>query len=257
VSAGLLALVRARLQRAHGDAAGASATIDEAVRDSAAPPWLRELIVAAGVALRTTNGTPPPVSGLSDAAPHSAVVRASARVTGGDAAGAREAVSALLQRADLPLDTQVAGWLVAAEAELAQGRPELARTALERALTLAAPERLRRPVVEASPALRRFFRQEREITERHGWLGAAITGPVETPRPARPLSTGRLVVEPLTDKETEVLRYLAALLSTDEIARKMFVSVNTVKTHVRGVLRKLAANRRNEAIRRARDLGLI
>jgi LuxR family maltose regulon positive regulatory protein len=65
------------------------------------------------------------------------------------------------------------------------------------------------------------------------------------------------VLEPLTAKETEVLRYLAALLSTEEIARTMFVSVNTVKTHIRGVLRKLAASRRNEAIRRARELGLV
>jgi LuxR family maltose regulon positive regulatory protein len=61
----------------------------------------------------------------------------------------------------------------------------------------------------------------------------------------------------LTEKEQEVLGHLASLLSTDEIARKMFVLVNTVKSHVRGILRKLSAARRNEAIRRARDLGLI
>ena len=65
------------------------------------------------------------------------------------------------------------------------------------------------------------------------------------------------MVEPLTAKETEVLGYLAQLFSTEEIARTMYVSVNTVKTHVRGVLRKLAATRRNEAVRRARDLGLL
>ena len=65
------------------------------------------------------------------------------------------------------------------------------------------------------------------------------------------------IVDLLTDKEMEVLRHLAALLSTEEVARTMFVSVNTVKTHVRGILRKLAASRRNEAIRRARELGLI
>jgi LuxR family maltose regulon positive regulatory protein len=69
-------------------------------------------------------------------------------------------------------------------------------------------------------------------------------------------TVGRLV-EPLTDKEIEVLRQLATLLSTQEIASNMFISVNTVKTHIRGIFRKLAASRRNEAIRRARDLGLI
>jgi LuxR family maltose regulon positive regulatory protein len=54
-----------------------------------------------------------------------------------------------------------------------------------------------------------------------------------------------------------VLGYLDALLPTEEIAAKMFVSVNTVKTHVRAILRKLSAERRNEAVRRARDLGLV
>ena len=55
----------------------------------------------------------------------------------------------------------------------------------------------------------------------------------------------------------EVLRYLSAHLSTEEIARSMYVSVNTVKTHVRGVLRKLAVSRRNEAVRRGHELGLV
>ena len=60
--------------------------------------------------------------------------------------------------------------------------------------------------------------------------------------------------DPLTEKEREVLLHLADLLSTEEIASTMFVSVNTVKTHVRGILRKLSAQRRNVAIRRAREL---
>jgi LuxR family maltose regulon positive regulatory protein len=47
------------------------------------------------------------------------------------------------------------------------------------------------------------------------------------------------------------------MLPTEEIAATLYVSVNTVKTHVRSILRKLSASRRNEAIRRARTLGLI
>ena len=56
-----------------------------------------------------------------------------------------------------------------------------------------------------------------------------------------------MIVEPLTEKAQEVLRYLAAVLATEEIAITMFVSVHTVKTHVRDILRKPAASRRNEA----------
>ncbi len=50
---------------------------------------------------------------------------------------------------------------------------------------------------------------------------------------------------------------MAAMHRTDEIAATLYVSVKTVKTHVRNVLRKLSASRRSEAVRRARSLGLI
>jgi DNA-binding CsgD family transcriptional regulator len=55
----------------------------------------------------------------------------------------------------------------------------------------------------------------------------------------------------------EVLEGLAAMQPTEEIATSLYVSVNTVKTHVRSILRKLSASRRNEAVRRARGLGLV
>jgi len=89
------------------------------------------------------------------------------------------------------------------------------------------------------------------LTRRHGWLGPVAAGIPNDDR-----STPALV-EPLTNREREVLHHLAALLSTEEIAQAMFVSVNTVKTHIRGVLRKLSAARRNDAIRRAREIGLL
>jgi LuxR family maltose regulon positive regulatory protein len=66
-----------------------------------------------------------------------------------------------------------------------------------------------------------------------------------------------LVFEALSKREMEVLEGMAAMLPTEEIAASLYVSVNTVKTHVRSILRKLSASRRNEAVRRARSLGLI
>jgi LuxR family maltose regulon positive regulatory protein len=66
-----------------------------------------------------------------------------------------------------------------------------------------------------------------------------------------------VITTSLTSKEQEVLEHLAELLTTEEIADTMFVSVNTVRSHVRSILRKLGASRRNEAVRRAWEMGLL
>jgi LuxR family maltose regulon positive regulatory protein len=65
------------------------------------------------------------------------------------------------------------------------------------------------------------------------------------------------VVEPLTPREVEVLVAVSEWLTTEEIAAKLFVSVNTVRTHVRSILSKLGVTRRNAAIREAHRLGLL
>ena len=78
--------------------------------------------------------------------------------------------------------------------------------------------------------------------------------------PALPARTSHLdpvVVEPLSDREREVLKFASSMLSTEEIARAMYLSVNTVKTHFKSIFRKLGATRRGEAVRRAKKLGLI
>nr|WP_241733163.1 LuxR C-terminal-related transcriptional regulator [Aeromicrobium phoceense] len=77
-----------------------------------------------------------------------------------------------------------------------------------------------------------------------------------TRRPSEPVER-TAPVEQLTEKETEVLGHLAALLTTEEIAAEMYISVNTVRTHVRNILRKLGVSRRNAAVRIARELELL
>ena len=60
----------------------------------------------------------------------------------------------------------------------------------------------------------------------------------------------------LTEREGQVLDLLAQMYSTDEIAAALYVSSNTVKTHLKGIFGKLCVNRRVEAVRRGRQLGL-
>jgi len=64
-------------------------------------------------------------------------------------------------------------------------------------------------------------------------------------------------VDQLSEREREVLVRLSGMLSTAEIAAEMYISVNTVKTHLKSIYRKLSADHRGEAVRRARQLKLI
>jgi LuxR family maltose regulon positive regulatory protein len=64
-------------------------------------------------------------------------------------------------------------------------------------------------------------------------------------------------VEHLTERELRVLRHLPTMMSNSEIAAEMHFSVNTVKTHLKSIYRKLDVTRRRQAVERARALSLI
>jgi LuxR family maltose regulon positive regulatory protein len=71
------------------------------------------------------------------------------------------------------------------------------------------------------------------------------------PPPAQPL------IEPLSERELEVLRLVAAGLSNQEISERLFLALGTVKGHNLKIFGKLGVQRRTEAIARARELGLL
>jgi LuxR family maltose regulon positive regulatory protein len=65
------------------------------------------------------------------------------------------------------------------------------------------------------------------------------------------------LLDPISDRELEVLHLIAAGLSNREIAEKLFISLNTVKTHTKNINSKLDVNSRIKAVARAKELGLI
>ncbi len=67
----------------------------------------------------------------------------------------------------------------------------------------------------------------------------------------------RLLIEPLSDRELEVLSLAAEGLSNQQIAEKLYVAISTVKKHMGAIFGKLNVSSRTEAIQRARTLGLI
>ena len=77
-------------------------------------------------------------------------------------------------------------------------------------------------------------------------------------RSTRPTSTtADALVEQLSARELAVLRYLPTRMAYGEIAGEMFVSVNTLKTHVRHISQKLGVSGRDAAVARAEELGLL
>jgi LuxR family maltose regulon positive regulatory protein len=148
----------------------------------------------------------------------------------------------------VPLTT-IDAWLLEARLADRSADDQGAHEALLQALALAEQQRAVRPFVEAGPPLRtmlarqsgRFGRLERFADTVLGALPNSSSGPHDA----------------LTDREQALLTELPSMRTTEEIADTMFVSVNTVKTHLRGIYRKLGVNQRRDAITTARRHGLL
>ena len=149
-------------------------------------------------------------------------------------------------------------WLTDARLRYASGDGVRGRRTLVSALRLAEREQLRLPLVLERGWLGPVLRRDPELADAHRRLLAPVLGHDQLPAPVTPGNRAPvLVVEPLTERELEVLTRVSGMLNTAEVASEMYISVNTVKTHLRNIYRKLSAAHRNEAVRRARQLQLI
>ena len=121
------------------------------------------------------------------------------------------------------------------------------------AVGLAAPERLVRVFLEEGATVARLARAAAESlgTESGTSLSVALGSP------SRSRGTPRQPTAVLTDRELSVLRFLPSRLTNAEIARECFMSVNTVKVHLKRIYAKLGVTSRAAAVERARLLGLL
>ncbi|CAN5526313.1 LuxR family transcriptional regulator [soil metagenome] len=218
----------------------------------AAPPIVRDALDAAfhrAQRLAGTVGTIPPVKrGWSAMLVES--VAGALTVRRLDQAHAMLDAAAFAPRDDRPLASVEHGVLTAWLAH-AEGRAAEARRHLMEALELAAEHGIVSVFVCAGPEVIKLIeslpvqptRFQAEIVEcAHQTLRAPLEGHLG---------------EPLTDRERELLAYLPTRLTNAELAARFFVSVNTIKTHMAHIYRKLDAPNRSAAVARAAELRLL
>ncbi|HEY3953259.1 MAG TPA: LuxR C-terminal-related transcriptional regulator [Streptosporangiaceae bacterium] len=197
---------------------------------------------------------------------------ARASLASGDAHAANEQLSAVAAGFEqAPEGSRLAARLIEAHLAHLSGERDHASRALAQALALATAEQLRLPfamegswlrsAVEHDQDLAHAYRQfldqprthdgARRAAQPRGRAASALRGVQASGQVAA------VVVESLSNRELEVLRYVSQMLGTTEIAAEMYVSVNTVKSHLKSIFRKLGVASRNDAVRTARELKLI
>jgi LuxR family maltose regulon positive regulatory protein len=156
--------------------------------------------------------------------------------------------------ASMPVGPKIPLLALQACAFQAQGDSTRAMAALEQALLLGEPGGYVRTFVEIGTPMQDLLRQPtaRGIAPAYVDRLLAAFG-----RPALPHPPAPALVEPLSPRELEVLHLIATDLPNQEIADRLYISLNTVKTHVRRLYAKLHAHSRLQAVERARELGLL
>ncbi|MFC8043319.1 LuxR C-terminal-related transcriptional regulator [Nocardia sp. NPDC057353] len=176
------------------------------------------------------------------------VVGAAALAHAGGRPKAVRSLLAPLAGAELPVVTAVTAQLLLAAAHRATGAPAGARECLATAVRLAEPEHLIRPFLEVPGAIRM-------LDEAAGCFGHRDTFVAALRR--HPAAGRGRAAHGLTETEMQVLARLPSGRTAGEIAVDLGISVNTVKTHLRGIYTKLQAHSRTAALDRARSLGLL
>ena len=268
-AAALASLIASWLYLAEGRCEGAIGMLRGARQDWLPPDWLDQRLVLAEARAEAMAGNPAAarraVSRCTTMpAVDAAVARAQVWVAAGDLAAARRELRHVFEAAATEPARSVDrvmldALLIDARIRYATGERGAGRVSLARALRIARGEDIRLPFDMEHSWLFPVLRADPELARGYQSLSQP-DGAAERAHGAGPLAATMAepaLIEPLTEREQEVLRRVAQLMSTEEIANELYISVNTVKTHLKSVHRKLAVTHRREAVRRAMQLKLL
>jgi LuxR family maltose regulon positive regulatory protein len=262
----------ARLQRSRGDPEAALATLQEASRVASelsawslesvyvhlARLWLFKGELALAVQWMQQSGLGPdaPILFNREAALLTAVrvLMAQSRWVEADRllerlAGAAEATGRLGSLVEILMLQGLSAWN--------QGEQVRALVPIERAVGLAEPEGYLRIFLDEGESMHALLAYCRKPSSKSTSYLDKLLAVFSGSKPTGATHPGSALVEPLSERELQVLRLLAAGRSNPEIAGNLYVSLNTVKAHVKSIFIKLEAHNRTEAINRARELQLI
>jgi LuxR family transcriptional regulator, maltose regulon positive regulatory protein len=264
------ALIRARAALAGGDIAAAR-SLARLVRERGLDPRAACVLEAdielragdlplaaaalAGTANETEDGAADETASDRQRADQ-ILARARLLLADGDPAGALKAAEECLDTAGVTLRDQITALLVGTVANRRLGTADDAAALLEHALAIAEPHGAYRPFLEAGMGVHSAIAILIPPASRAVAFAARVRERFVCQLPA---SGTRADAEspPLTLSELAVLRLLPSYLTNQEIAEALFLSVNTVKTHLRSVYRKLGVTSRRSAIARGRRLQLV
>jgi len=260
-------LLRARTALADGDSTGARGLVLR-LRDTGAPgdpelDWVLtmldgEIALRTGDAARARLTLAPDADGPYAARADSLLMRGRLLLSEGDFKGALETIGPVLDGTaeELTLQVKLAAVLAAAVANRRLGLTGTAAELLEQALALAEPDDASRVFLDAGQPVRSAITVLVPPTSRSAGFAGRILERFDTQLPHADAAPDQAEVL-LTDSELAVLRFLPSHLTNQEIAEALFLSINTVKTHLRSAYRKLGVASRRAAIARARRLDLL
>jgi LuxR family transcriptional regulator, maltose regulon positive regulatory protein len=134
--------------------------------------------------------------------------------------------------------------------------PQQALSILKKTLELAEPENWIATFVRQGEPMENLLRMAQRKSISSGYIRRLLVA-FEAQRKTKPVSVTEALIEPLSDREREILHLLNGPLSTPEIAGQLIVSSNTVRTHIKNIYGKLGVHGRSAAVRRGRELGLL